>query len=445
MAVLLPKVSDDDSEQRVSYSIENTNPGTVLPFEINATSGDVRVVDRLDREVVDSYTFTVIASDDGTPVRTSAAAVLVSVLDVNDNAPVFDPVPSAVDVEETATVGYELATITATDADVGDNGVVDVELVNQTSLFAYNATTGRLITTTSLVGRAGQYVLFLRASDRGLLTSRSTALTLVLRVVARNRFSPEFDRPRYVFAAVETTAVGTIVGRLDAVDNDTGSVVHYSVESEGMVVPFTIDASTGRVSTKATLDRETTANYTFHVLAIDNGAPPTGRKSATADVTVTIGDVNDNAPSFPSEQFSASVKENSPVGTEVLRIQAVDVDAGDNGDIASYSLQPVSAPFAVSADGDFAVLRTTQSLDAEVADNYDLHLVAVDKGSPPMTASVIVRVDVTDVNDNPPRLGFTDLDITLPRGTAANSLITTITASDADVSDEFCKFNCSRL
>ena len=438
--VLRPNVTDNDAEQRVSYSIENTNTGIVLPFEINATSGAVCVVDQLDRELVGSYTFSVIASDDGTPVRTSDAAVLVSVLDVNDNAPLFDPVPSEVDVEETATVGYEWATIKATDADDGDNGVVDVRLVNLTSLFAYNATTGRLTTTASLAGHGGQYVLVLRASDRGLPTSRSTELTVVTRVVASNRLSPEFDWPRYTFATLESVAVGTTVGRLEAIDKDIGSVVHYTVETDGMAVPFIVDISTGRVSTTAMLDRERTANYTFHVLAIDNGAPPTGPKTATADVTVTIGDVNDNAPSFPSEQFSASVDENSAVGTEVLRTQAVDVDAGDNGDIASYSLQPPSAPFAVSVDGDVAVIRTTHVLDAEVTDNYDLRLVAVDKGSPPMTTSVVVSVDVTDVNDNPPRLSVADLDITLPRGMAANSLITTITASDADVSDEFCKF-----
>ena len=158
-------------------------------------------------------------------------------------------------------------------------------------------------------------------------------------------------------------------------------------------------------------------------------------------MTVTVGDVNDNAPAFPSEQFSEYVEENSPIGTEVMRTKAVDVDAGDNGDIAGYSLQPPSTAFAVSVDGDFAVVKTTQVLDAESADSYEFHLVAVDKGTPPLTTSVLVRVDVTDVNDNPPHFNVTDLEIWLPRVTAVNSLITTFTASDADVRDEFCKLN----
>ncbi|KAI0232123.1 Protocadherin Fat 4 [Lamellibrachia satsuma] len=436
VVILLPNASDNDPGQHVAYSIQNINTDIALPFEINATSGAVRVIGQLDRELVDSYTFNVIASDDGTPVRTSAAAVQISVLDVNDNAPVFDPVSSDTSVEETAAVGYELATITASDPDVGNNGAVGVQLVNITSLFSYNTTTRRLTTAASLAGHAGQYMLLLRALDQGSPTPRSTELTLVISVVASNRFTPEFDQPQYMYDVLEVVIVGTILRRVEAVDQDNGSVVHYNI-AKGILVPFSIDETTGNVSTTAALDRETTANYTFHVLATDNGAPPTGPKTATAEVTVTVGDVNDNAPAFPSEQFSEYVEENSPIGTEVMRTKAVDVDAGDNGDIAGYSLQPPSSAFAVSVDGDFAVVRTTQVLDVESADSYELHLVAVDKGSPPMTTSVLVRVDVTDVNDNPPHFNVTDLEIWLPRVTAVNSLITTFTASDADVRDEF--------
>ena len=440
VVVLLPRATDNDLGQRVSYSMKNTETEIALPFEVNSTSGAVRVIDQLDRELFDWYTFSVIASDDGTPVRTAVAAVQISVMDVNDNAPVFDPIPSNTEVDEAAAVNYELVAITASDADTGDNGVVDVQLVNLTSLFGYNTTTGRLITAESLAGHAGQYMLLIRASDHGLPIPRSTEVTLVVSVVSSNRFTPQLNQNRYVYDVLETVTVGTFLGRVEAVDQDNGSVVYYEI-AEGILVPFSIKETTGNVSTAATLDRETTANYTFHVLAIDNGAPPTGPKTATAEVTVTVGDVNDNAPEFPSVQFSASVEENNPIGTEVMRTKAVDVDAGDNGDIASYSLQPPSAAFSVSVDNDFAVIRTTQVLDAESTDSYELHLVVVDKGTPPLTTSVLVRVDVLDVNDNPPQLNITDVEIWLPRITAANSLITTFTASDADVSNEFCKFS----
>ena len=101
-------------------------------------------------------------------------------------------------------------------------------------------------------------------------------------VVASNRFTPEFDQPQYMYDVLEVVIVGTILGRVEAIDKDDGSVVHYNI-AEGILVPFSIDETTGNVSTTATLDRETTANYTFHVLAIDNGAPPTGPKTATAE------------------------------------------------------------------------------------------------------------------------------------------------------------------
>ena len=443
MIALLPNSTDEDQGQVVSYAMENTNADIALPFEINATSGVVRVLGQLDRELVDSYTFSVIASDDGTPVRTSVAAVLVSVLDINDNVPTFQSPLTEMDVEETADVGYELVMITATDPDDGDNGVVDIQLLNLRTVFDYNMTTARLTTADSLVGRAGYYVLFLRASDQGL-PPRSTDLTITINVVASNTFAPEFVQQQYNYTILENAATRTKIGEAFADDQDINSTISYSI-FEGVLVPFAIDGMTGDVYSTAMLDRETTANYTFHVLAIDNGAPPTGRKTGTADVSVTVGDINDNAPTFPSSQFPSPVEENSPNGTDVLRTIAVDVDNGVNGEIASYTIQPPSAAmtFAVSMDGDFAVIRTIQTLDAETIDNYEFHLVVADRGIPPLTTSALVRINVLDVNDNYPIFNVTDLDIPLARMTAANSLITTFTASDADISDAYCKSNIS--
>ena len=442
MIALLPNSTDEDQGQLVSYAMENTNADIALPFEINATSGVVRVLGQLDRELVDSYTFSVIASDDGTPVRTSVAAVLVSVLDINDNAPMFQSLLTDMDVEETANVGYELAMITATDPDDGDNGMVDIQLLNLRTVFDYNMTTARLNTADSLVGRAGYYVLFLSASDQGL-PPRSTDLTITVNVVASNTFAPEFVQQQYNYTILEDAAMRTNIGEAFADDQDINSTISYSI-SEGVLVPFTIDAMTGDVYSTAMLDRETTANYTLHVLAIDNGAPPTGRKTGTADVTVTVGDVNDNAPTFPSSQLlTSSVEENSPKGTEVLRTIAVDADAGVNGEIAGYTLHPPSAAmsFAISMDGELAVIRTIQTLDAETIDSYQFHIVVADRGIPPLTTSALVRINVLDVNDNYPTFNVTDLEISLPRMTAANSLLTTFTASDADISDEHCKSN----
>ena len=441
MIALLPNSTDKDQGQLVSYSMENTNADIELPFEINATSGVVRVIGQLDRELVDSYTFSVIASDDGTPVRSSVAAVEVSVLDINDNSPTFHSFLTEMDVEETADVGYELTMITATDPDAGDNGLVDIELLNFITVFAYNITTGRLTTAGSLVGRAGYYALTLRASDQGF-PPRSTDLTITVNVVASNTFAPEFVQQQYAYPVLENDFVNTNIGQALAVDQDINSTIDYSI-AEGVLVPFVIDGTTGDVYTTAWLDRETTANYSFHVLAIDNGAPPTGRKTGTADVTVTVHDVNDNSPTFPSAQFTSPVEENAPIGTEVLMTMAVDADAGVNADIASYTIQPPYAAmsFAVSMDGAFAVISTIQKLDAEMIDSYELYIVVADRGIPPLTSSALVRINVLDVNDNYPIFDVTDLEMSVPRMTVANSLITTFTASDADISDEYCKSN----
>jgi protocadherin-16/23 len=110
---------------------------------------------------------------------------------------------------------------------------------------------------------------------------------------------------------------------------------------------FFLDSSTGRLSC-APLDRELVAAYNLSITAIDNGSPA---QSSVTVIGVAVVDDNDNDPIFQQVYYSASVPENSPVGTTVLTLVAFDLDEGLNGNV-TYSLSN-------AADGVFDVDQQT--------------------------------------------------------------------------------------
>lgn len=90
----------------------------------NFSAGTVRLISTLDRESYELVEFQIIAKDSGNPQLTATATVIVSVLDANDNYPVFDPFNVSFSVAENEKVGFVVTTFRAEDEDSGDFGAV---------------------------------------------------------------------------------------------------------------------------------------------------------------------------------------------------------------------------------------------------------------------------------------------------------------------------------
>ena len=88
-----------------------------FPIAVNPETGWIYTIKQLDRELCSKYQFTVIASDSGDPPQSASASVILTVTDVNDNDPYFDPKNYEVVVSEDVPTGTPVTSVTATDPD----------------------------------------------------------------------------------------------------------------------------------------------------------------------------------------------------------------------------------------------------------------------------------------------------------------------------------------
>uniref|UniRef100_A0A8C4QF39 Cadherin 6 n=1 Tax=Eptatretus burgeri TaxID=7764 RepID=A0A8C4QF39_EPTBU len=226
------------------------------------------------------------------------------------------------------------------------------------------------------------------------------------------------------------------VGKLHSdVDPGDGSV-RYVLEGEGAGSLFTVDENTGDVHATRRLDRETKASYSLHAAALDRA---TGRAMEPSSAfIIRVQDVNDNAPQFASTSISASVPEQSPIGTPVLRVTALDADDPTYGKSARvvYSLLEGQPYFNI--DHHTGELRTALlALDREVKSKHKVVVQAKDMEGlmGGLTGTMTVSVTLTDVNDNTPAFPKESFTFSVSELTPVGTEIGRVHALDADVGE----------
>ncbi|KAJ9591219.1 hypothetical protein L9F63_002225, partial [Diploptera punctata] len=298
----------------------------------------VRVHGVLDREEVNKYNLTVVATDKGQPPRTATAFLVIHVNDVNDHEPVFEKSEYSAVLSELAPPGTYVAGITATDEDTGVNAQIYYAFVsgNEHSWFEMDVDSG-LITTRASLDREIQDTVELRISARDGGPNPKWAYTqLKVTILDENDERPVFSQETINVSLSESTPPDTLVAMLTASDHDqgtNGSVTYKLVERYPGV--FALDSLTGQLTTKTSLDRETLSSYEVHVVAKDQGIPP---QSSTATVFLTVLDVNDNSPEFYPQLYFASVPEDLPAGSSILQVTATDKDDKEHA-VVRFALQ----------------------------------------------------------------------------------------------------------
>uniref|UniRef100_A0A8C0C1W1 Cadherin EGF LAG seven-pass G-type receptor 1 n=1 Tax=Buteo japonicus TaxID=224669 RepID=A0A8C0C1W1_9AVES len=395
---------------------------------INNSTGWITVAAELDRETVENYHFGVEARDHGVPVMTSSASVSITVLDVNDNNPTFTEKVYHLRLNEDAAVGSSVLTLTAVDRDV--NSVVTYQITsgNTRNRFAITSQSGGGLITLALpldYKQERQYVLTVTASDG----TRFDTVQVFINVTDANTHRPVFQSSHYTVSVSEDKPIGTSIVAISATDEDTGENARITYILDDNIPQFRIDPDTGTITTLMELDYEDQASYTLAITAHDNGIP---QKSDTTYVEILILDANDNAPRFLRDRYQGSVFEDVPLSTSVLQLSATDRDSGLNGRLL-YTFQGGD-----DGDGDFyieptsGVIRTLRKLDRENVAVYSLRAFAVDRGSPPLKASVDIQVTVLDINDNPPVFEKDEFDIFVEENSPVGSIVARISAADPD-------------
>ena len=300
---------------------------------------------------------------------------------------------------------------------------------NTGNFFQINAANGAITTTATAINyeTSTSYTLKVAAKDKsGGTGALSAEATIVVDVTAVNEFAPVFNPASYTPSLSESTSPGhtvTTVAASDADDGLDGEVI-YSMPTH---LQFSLGSSSGKIILTSDLDYETTQTYTLTVTASDRGSPP---KTATVAVVITVTDVNDNSPECTPSTHYATLREDAVSGTFVVDASCSDKDSGVNGQI-TYSI-PSGSPFQVNSTG---TLTTSGTLDYETTTSYSVTVSVRDGGSPANTASVEVRVTVTDINENAPVFSNQISSINVAESASVGTLVATITATDADSQD----------
>ncbi|CAN9493182.1 unnamed protein product [Ophioblennius macclurei] len=390
----------------------------------------------LDREKTDRYDFEVVAVDQADGGLQSTAQVTITVLDYNDNAPQFPPIPDPLQIPEgiySEEAPREIFAIVATDADLGANGNVTVSLSSPHPLFRFRED-GMLLAVGSLDRETREtYELLVKATDGGS-PQMENIMFIRVSLIDVNDNTPKFSQAEYQHEVLESLAVGTDLINLSASDPDEGvnGMVTYSILQQtpsSEVATFQLNASTGLLQLAQPLDYSKVQVYTLEVEASDGGSPALVGKSS---VVVKVKDVNNNNPEFSQESYTAAVSENLASGASLLTLEVTDKDEG--GFSKGFFLH-TSDTFDISEQG-VVSLKNNVTLDREKTDRYDFEVVAVDQADGGLQSTAQVTITVLDYNDNAPQFPPIPDPLQIPEGIYSEEApreIFAIVATDADL------------
>uniref|UniRef100_A0A8B9JG68 Cadherin domain-containing protein n=1 Tax=Astyanax mexicanus TaxID=7994 RepID=A0A8B9JG68_ASTMX len=364
----------------------------------------------LDRERESVIKLEVTALDGGSPPRSGTLQIVVNVLDVNDNNPVFTQPLYKAKVQENAAIGSKILTVSAIDLDEGVNSDVFYSIINDERdsdllLFSINNNTGDITVTGNIDYEESPAIeLRIQAQDKGTPPRRSRCKVL-LEVIDVNDNAPEISVTLLMSSVSEDIKPGADVALITVSDKDDGKNGKVYCKIVGKC-PFRLQSSyknSYSLVVNEPLDREQTSLYNITVIASDEGSPSL---SSTGVVAVHVSDINDNSPLFPVPVINISVKENSPVGGLLASVTAHDSDIGENAQV-SYTLidgdssrTPVSSLINInSLTGE---LYSLQSFNYEETKQIPFKVQATDSGIPALSSNVTVNVFILDENDNSP-------------------------------------------
>uniref|UniRef100_A0AAY5KNZ4 Cadherin EGF LAG seven-pass G-type receptor 1 n=1 Tax=Esox lucius TaxID=8010 RepID=A0AAY5KNZ4_ESOLU len=388
---------DEGNNAKVHYSIISGN--VKGQFYIHSPTGVIDVINPLDYEMIREYNLRIKAQDGGRPpLINGTGMVVIQVVDVNDNAPMFVSTPFQATVLENVAIGYSVIHIQAIDADSGDNARLEYHLTDTSPGFPFtvNNSTGWITVAAELDRETTEFYTFgVEARDCGIPVMSSSA-SVSITVLDVNDNIPTFTEKVYSLKINEDAVVGTSVLTVTAVDRDVNSVVTYQISSGNTRNRFAITSQSGGglITLALPLDYKQERQYVLTVTASD------GTRYDTTQVFINVTDANTHRPVFQSANYQVMISEDRPVGSTVVIISATDEDTGENARI-TYIMEDNVPQFKI--DPDTGAITTQMEIDYEDHASYTLAIIARDNGIPQKSDTTYVEIIILDANDNTPQ------------------------------------------
>ncbi len=477
---------DTDVGQNSEIVYRITSGNSLGWFAVNPLTGLVTVAGPLDAERITDTVLTVTAQDRANTGarKTSSAALHVSILDCNDNAPVFNHTTDTVYVEESAAVGSEVFQVSAFDLDQGDNGYISFSIANIDDVpFSINPFTGMIMTKQTLdyESQRRAYRLRVRASDWGSPYRRESESIVTIRIRDVNDNKPRFEGVNCTGYLSREAPIGTQLLVMSAIDFDVGNIISYEIIAGNDDNCFEISSSSGSLTLKCDL-RSHGGNFrsltvratdgknigdpaTVNITYVNNNrnrqlsnnnaninCKDTGvtqelsrllrvaeENNQLAQMENTMGStpnqflVNAHTPLFHSRTpLLVEIQEDLPVGSSIVKFTAEDQDSGYNGRLL-YVISTGNDAGNFKVDTYSGDLLLTGEVDREVKDHYTLNVTVFDMGIPPKSSYTILDVVVLDVNDHAPKFDKPSYTVTISESTLLNTNILQVTAHDEDL------------
>ncbi|XP_059846433.1 protocadherin gamma-C5-like [Hypanus sabinus] len=439
--------ADNGINTVVDYAISSSE---YFSLKSRRTEGGIVIAElllekSLDRELQSSFQLVLTAMDGGTPQRYGTAQILITVLDFNDNPPVFEHDVYRSIIRENTPRGTLVMKVKANDLDEGLNAELKYSFSVLTSqrvhgVFSLVPETGEIVIEGPLdFEEINSYSLDIQAVDHGTPANTGHA-NVQIKIIDVNDNVPEIKVTSLTNQIPENAPPATFITLINVIDRDSGQNGQVRCEIPNNL-PFMLYASSNhhKLVTREKLDRESVSRYAINVSAWDSGSPS---HSTNTIIHIVVTDVNDNAPHFSELSYNIYVSENNAPGASIFTVSASDPDMEQNSSV-SYSILddhfenlPVSTYLSVnSMNGTIYALR---SFDYEELKKVQILVQARDAGIPSLSSSATVNVIILDQNDNAPVIsspsaqsGSAAAEV-VPQSAGQGYFVTKIMATDAD-------------
>uniref|UniRef100_A0A3Q3IFG8 Photoreceptor cadherin n=1 Tax=Monopterus albus TaxID=43700 RepID=A0A3Q3IFG8_MONAL len=441
----------DSEGDPVRYGL-SFEKGSKEYFRVEPKSGNVTLIQELDREKQDEISVLVSITDGRNKV---VETVRVFVTDANDETPEFQNLPFIIDVPEDTAPGSSIYRVQAVDKDMGSGASVSYYL--QTSPFAkftidghsgilrvkpgetldYETTATHFVTVVAKDG-GGMY-----KGKQQVLTSTAT---ITIHVIDAQDVPPSFLGTPYFGYIYEVSVPGSEIFTVYAKDGDQGSPnpIHYSI-MDGSDGVFDINSTSGCITLSTYPSLLKNELYEIKVKASEVGPNDKLLDYDVTTVTVRVVDLNNHPPTFygengPQSKFEVSMYEHPPAG-EILRGFKITVNDSDQGANAKFKLRLVGpsrvlrvVPQTVLNEAQVTIIvEDASGIDYEKGPTLSFKLLAVEIDTPErFSATADIVINLLDTNDNIPKFTSEYYIARIPENSPGGSSIVSVTANDPD-------------